>query len=146
MLPRYTNFKLYDPTIREQEFTLKYRQQLLQYELNKFKSSVSSIKSEINRYGEVIKTKLDNADLQTAVFDKLQNLCEQFQAATSSRITNKLNNLYRDTVLLPQRTQSYVNLSSTELTSAQTEVLSLGCKFSYKPKFDSLKQQTEMEI
>ncbi|KAF2346596.1 hypothetical protein FHG87_022648, partial [Trinorchestia longiramus] len=47
---------------------------------------------------------------------------------------------------LPQRTHSYVNLSNTELTSAQTEVLSLGCKFSYKPKFDSLKKQTELEI
>ena len=59
--------------------------------------------------------------------------------------TNKLNRLYKGNIVISKATKTHINLSGVSLTKHQEALLSLGIKCHFKPTFDILKKQTELE-
>ena len=145
LYPTFTNFKLHDPEARHESFSMKYRRDLIQFQLNKHKNTVDHINSTIMQL-EPILARIPEPDLRRAIATKLTENEAHDEAVTSSRITNKLNKLYKGTIAFPTTNRTHINLSDTELTNHQNDILSLGIKCHYKPKFDPLKKQVELEI
>ena len=81
-------------------------------------------------------------NLKNAIATKIET---QDKAAASSRITNKLNRLYKGNIVIPKATKTHINLSDFSPTKHQEALLSLGIKCHCKPTFDILKKQTELE-
>ena len=67
------------------------------------------------------------------------------ESVISSRTNNKLNRLYKGTLSFLNANRTHISLSDTELSADQNTILSLGIKCHYKPKFDILKKQVELE-
>ena len=66
---------------------------------------------------------------------------------TSSRTTAKLNRLYQEKLLFSQTpSKNYINLSNTQLDKNSETLLSLGLKCHYKPKFNVITKELELEV
>ena len=63
--------------------------------------------------------------LRRKSFSKLKDIERSAEHETSQRITNKLNKLYKRTVKLPEKSESYLNLSNKILTPNENKLLSL---------------------
>ena len=63
-----------------------------------------------------------------------------------NKTVKKLNALYGGTVLLPNKSVSFVNLSSRELDSQEKEFLDLGLNVHIAQKFDKVDKITELEL
>ncbi|XP_076047362.1 uncharacterized protein LOC143028892 [Oratosquilla oratoria] len=68
------------------------------------------------------------------------------QEYRGNKTTKKLNRLYGGPLLLPQRSEAYINLSDHTLTEAQKELLDLGLNCHLQPKFEKVDKAAEMEL
>ena len=145
-MPKFTDIKCYDPVVREHEFTHRYRNDLLQFELHNLQDKLAKLSQEIEELKSDLYPRIDDNELLSALKDKLQQLKNNRASDTASRITNKLNRLYQGVIFLPEAPSTYLNLSSHALTHEQEQVLNLGTKCHYKPKIDPMTKKVEMEL
>ena len=76
----------------------------------------------------------------------LEEIAGNVKNQAGVRITDKLNRLYNGIICMPEETLRFINLSSHQLTDAQIELLQLGSKLHFKPKFDPLTKKAECEL
>ena len=92
-------------------------------------------------------TSLDiDQELCLALVDKLDELQSCYEISATNRITKKPNTLYNGSTYLPMKTNTYLNFSDHALTDAQKQILSLGIKCQFKPKFSLKTKQMKLEI
>ena len=77
----------------------------------------------------------------------MDDLTTQEEMITSSRTTAKLNRLYQGKLPFPQTPhKNYIKLSNTQLEKNKEILLFLGLKCPYKPKFNAITKQLELEV
>ena len=129
-------------SIGDQYFTKQYRRQ--DFKVTKCKIDIANFTLDIESLSKDLQEKLPT-HLKSTVFEKLNKLQLNIEAQISSRITKKFNALYGGQILHKKDINHFINLSSFELSQKQKELLSLGPKCHYKPKFSSLKKHAELE-
>ena len=140
-----SNIKLHDPEAHNQPFSVRYKNQLVQYQLTKHTNNLDILQDEL----EVAARSLDDithTDLLSAIATKLQELRDYKQTICNTRITSKLNKLYQGHLMTPTDNNNFINLSTHPINEKTNNLLSLGFKCHYKPKFDPITKQMELEI
>ena len=74
-----------------------------------------------------------NSGLRSDIAKALHETVENYNEVVSTRIVKKLNGLYGGKIYLPNKTDSYLNLSSKALTEDQKDFLNLGLKGIIRP-------------
>ena len=82
------------------------------------------------------------ADINRALKDE-QNY---FDNLVKNRVLNKLNKLYRGQIVLPDKSVSFVNLSSRQLSTDEKEFLDLGLNVHLGSKFNRSIKLSELEV
>ena len=85
-------------------------------------------------------------DLWQPIKEKLNQFESSLEAEASCRIVSKLNRLYRDSLVFPQETKFFLNISTTTLTPQQENLLNMGSKCHIKQKIDPIRKKVECEI
>ena len=146
ILPKYTNIKTHDPAARDQEFTKDYRRKLIEYQVRKQEQTWEQLQQKLNRLQEHLSQRdIDHAVLQS-ILEALDEVIDRTNHATKIRTIKKLSKLYGGPLLLPEASDGYVNLSNTELTQDQKQVLNLGLNCHIQTKFNSIEKQADLEL
>ena len=135
LLPTFSNIRLHDPALREEQFTIEFWVKLVERQLREKEVRVKELESEkaiaYSAYG-----RLDtNSDLRSDIANALHETVKNYNEVVSTRIAKKLNGLYGGKVCLPNKTDSYLNLSSKALTEDQKDFLNLGLNFHLQTKY-----------
>ena len=146
LLPSFTNIRLYDQAVQQREFTVNFREKLLQEELSAKKQQLAELSTEL----EEIKLKFEqlnvNEQSKSAVREHVTRIIEDFEHATRTRILKKLANLYGGPLALPKPNRCYINLSSTELTDDQIDFLSLGVNCQLYPRYKQVDKKANIAM
>ena len=146
LLPSYTNVKQSDKAVAYKQFTVEYRLKRIEAELKKKEASVQNLTIQLKRADSEYNDLNLNDELKKNIDKTLgEDLCYQ-NHVVKNRTLKKLNALYEGTVLLPDKTVSYVNLSSRELDEDEKEFLDLGLNVHVGRKFDKAVKITELEL
>ena len=127
LLPKYTNIRTHDPVARQERFTLKYRRELIVYQLKKHEDDLNEIKIKLSQAHQELSSRVDKPT-KISIQEKLDELKHNKESGATSLITAKLNNLYRGNVKFPKPNEAYINLSSYQLSEDQKTLLNLGTK------------------
>ena len=146
LLPSYTDIRTNDPGVRYNECTLQFRREVLHINLKKCEDELVTTNARINEIYQTVRDSIEDPQLRETVFEKLHECKQSAENETFQRTTRKLNGLYGGLVVLPEKCERYINISSHQLNSDQKEILSLGPKFHYKKKFDPLVKKIETEL
>ena len=154
ILPNYSRIKLHDPAVADTNETQKYRMYLVEKELEE--KLQQKCKLEQNR--DSLKQSIDNFDcnssLKTPIEETLEDILNNYANIVRVRTVKKLNTLYHGgfttniekSICVKHHVNSFINLSSYQLSESEVEFLNLGLNCHIQPRYDSLLKQTELEI
>ena len=146
ILPNYTNIKLHDPAARNEQFTVKYRKELVERQIRQKKSLLEECEaSKLILTAELTKILIDE-ELLNSILTELDHLHLQHDNVVKTRTLRKLNSLYKGKLLLPEENDSFINLSDQNLSNEQKEVLNMSLNCHMQPKFDKTTKGVELEL
>ena len=119
LLPKFTNIRLYDQAVQQSEQTLGFRRNLLKEEARKKKRILDDITNKLSDASKSYQELNVSVDLKQRTDDALQDLIQVHERVVKTRIVRKLSSLYGGQVNIPEKNDSYVNLSSHVLTEDQ---------------------------
>ena len=154
ILPNYTNIRHHDPAVAETRTTLKYRSYLLEREITSKKKIETELETKKEQCLCDINAFRCDPQLKDNVKKELDTILENSNAVAKTRIIKKLNSLYLNGesttndrgLVMKKAKDSFVNLSSHELTDSEIEFLNLGLNCHIQPKYSKLKKQCELEL
>ena len=146
LLPKFTNFRLYNRAVQRNESTLNFRRKLLIDETNQKKELLDELSQQLEDANASLRDFDACESLKDSARASLGEILESYEDAVKTRITRKLSALYGDKVTLPVSCDSFVNLSTYELTPAQKDLLNLGLNCSYYPKRNQQEKKAELEL
>lgn len=146
IVPAYTHIKLYDQAVAYEDFTEEFRRRCVEKQIEKELESLKRLEQEVEKN----ENKYQNIDLDADIRADLNKLLKEeqiyFENVTKNRVLNKLNRLYRGQILLPDKSVSFVNLSSRQLSANEKEFLDLGLNVHLGSKFNKCIKLTELEL
>ena len=146
ILPAYTHIKLYDQAVAYEDFTKEFRRRCVERQIEKELESLKRLEQEVEKN----ENKYQNIDLDADIRADLNKLLKEeqiyFENVIKNRVLNKLNRLYRGQILLPDKSVSFVNLSSRQLSANEKEFLDLGLNVHLGSKFNKCIKLTELEL
>ena len=146
ILPAYTHIKLYDQAVAYEEFTEEFRRRCVakqvEKEIESFKRLEQEVEKNESKYLRLVLEERVRADINRALKDE-QNY---FDNLVKNRVLNKLNKLYRGQIVLPDKSVSFVNLSSRQLSTDEKEFLDLGLNVHLGSKFNRSIKLSELEV
>ena len=146
ILPAYTHIKLYDQAVAYEQFTEEFRRRCVEKQVEKERKTLNRLEQE----AEKNESKYLNLALSENIRANLDQLLKYESAYSDNlvknRILNKLNKLYQGQILLPDKSVSFVNLSSRELSLNEKEFLDLGLNVHLGSKFNKCVKLTELEL
>ena len=146
LLPNYTNIKLHDEATKREPITLKFRQQLVQHELENAEAEKSSLEKDHNERTASLRATMDKTVLDPILASIKINVTK-LEVDTKLRMSRKLNKLYNATVVLPDNTkEAYINISDYTLTEHEQNLLNLGLNCHIQSPVDKYKRRVELEI
>ncbi len=123
ILPKYTNIKLHDQAARNEHFTLKYRRQLVEREVENAKASIETLEKDHKERTTSLLNTMDEQTI-TPILQKIQENVATIEIETKLKQSRKLNSLYGRSLVLPtEKRDAFVNLSSYELSASEKEFL-----------------------
>ena len=146
LLPSYTDIKQGDKTVLYEQFTTEYRLKRVEAELIKKERSVEYLTDQLKKTENNYKSINLGKDLRESIDRVLSDDYIYQSHVIKNKTVKKLNALYGGTVLLPNKSVSFVNLSSRELDSQEKEFLELGLNVHIAQKFDKVDKITELEL
>ena len=146
ILPGYTNFKLYNENARHRESTHQFRKELVEQEIKEKKEAANTLKTELDALHHTWNTASVPDHLRTAINEKLATLQTQHRRKEESTVIKKLSRLYGGNIKLPRPTAGYINLSNTDLTPDQEELLNKGLNCHYQTKPRPHRKRLEIEV
>ena len=117
--PTYSTIRHHDPALNRNYHTKKYRQYLIEREIEKCTTDIQKITTEITQLKEIINNYDINPELKTPVEEEYKTLLLNHEHVTKTRIIKKLNNLYNGVIKIKDTSDSYINLSNYEHTDKQ---------------------------
>ena len=146
LLPMYSNIKLHDRAATNELFTLRYRRQLVQRELEKATSSISELERDVAERTTSIKETMDHEVLKP-ILETIKTNVDNENIETRLKMTRKLSKLYRAPIILPDNEQdAFINLSNYTLTENEKSLLNLGLNCHVQSPVDKYKKKVELEI
>ena len=146
LLPTYTNINIHDPAARDEEVTVQFKRQLIERQIDLRQAELEELENiNSNNYLQLDRA-LNNQELRSEIILKLKSLRDQHYCIQRNKISNKLNRLYRGKICLIEKSDSFINLSDTELTENQKKFLNLGLNCHIQPKYDANKKKIELEL
>ena len=134
--------------------TLKYRRYLVERETSKNQKETKEIeRAKENCIGDIHDFDC-SPDLIKPIFDELEVILRNADNAFKSKILKKINSLYhgyhvkvRDKYFcLKDSKDSYINMSSYNLSSDERDFLNLGLNCHFEPKYDKMHKKVELEV
>ena len=125
LLPNYSNINLHNDAAKREPFTLKYRRQLVQRELDETKKKRTLLENEVTTRTESLRNSMDKND-----FDKISATIHsnvgKLVVETKLNMVKKLSVLYKNPIVLPEDGKdSFVNLSDYTLSTDEKTLLNL---------------------
>ena len=146
LLPNYSNIKLHNEATKREPITLKFRQQLVQRELENAEAEKSSLEKDHNERTASLRATMDKTVLDPILASIIINVTK-LEVDTKLRMSRKLNKLYNATVVLPDNTkEAYINISDYTLTEHEQNLLNLGLNCHIQSPVDKYKRRVELEI
>jgi len=144
LLPKFTNFKLYDVSAEYEESTIKFKEDLLKREIDKKSREQSDISKICIK--SILEFRRNTSDLYFySAVQYLHRIASQYESDIVHRHVKKLSNLYGGNVFVPQITENIINLSQHILSASESSVLNKGLNFSMKYKQKPIDKQIEIE-
>ena len=78
--------------------------------------------------------------------EELRKILQKTESVTKRKTIKKLSELYGGPLLLPERKDGFINLSSVELTEKQAELLNLGLNCHVQSPYDIAVKKREIEL
>jgi len=144
LLPKFTDFKLYDVSAANEEPTLHFKENLLKREIEKKKNELSSASQSCIKTVLELKNNTSNLYFYSAIA-YLQRINQQYDSDVTHKHAKKLSNLYGGNVFLPKIVNNVINLSEHTLSDGESSLLNRGLNFSLKSKSRPINRQIEME-
>ena len=146
LLPKFTNFKLYDQAVRQSEQTLSFRRHLLTVEIKKKKRILEELNQKIDEASKAYQELDISAALRRRTDCALSDLAQTHEQAVRTSILRKLSSLYGGQIFLPEQRDSFVNLSSHILTEDEKDFLNLGLNCRIYSKHNQQDKKAELEL
>jgi len=144
LLPKFTNFKLYDVSAVNEASTIKFKESLLKREIEKKKTELND--SMCSNVKTVLEFKNSTCPLYFySAIKHLQRINQQYDSDVKHKHVKKLSSLYGGNVFLPKTVSNVINLSEHALSSSESSLLNKGLNFSLKYKPKPIDRQIEME-
>ena len=146
LLPKYSNIRLHDPAIRQRQCTLDFRRNLVQEQLKDKKAELVRLEQEQKKFqSEFAKEDIGNK-IRNDIYRALHENYVYYDSVVRDRISRKLNTLYGGQLHLRNSSDSFVNLSSRQLSDDEKEFLNLGINCHIEGKFNAAEKYTEIEL
>ena len=146
LLPNYSNINLHDDAAKREPFTLKYRRQLVQRELDLGKVRRSTLEKELDERTESLRNSMDKNNLEQ-ILAAIKSNVQKLVVDTRLKMAKKLSNLYKNPFVLPEDgSDTFVNLSDYTLTGDEKVLLNLGLNCHIKSPMEKYKVKVELEI
>ena len=146
LLPTFSNIRLHDHAIKEEQFTTEFRVKLVERQLFEKEKTVKKLEVEQTEAYCAFQTLNIDTCLRIDITDALQEKARSYKEVCGTRIAKKLNKLYGGKVDLPIKTDAYLNLSSKELSNDQKDFLNLGLNFHMHSRHSPYQKNTELEL
>ncbi|XP_043202779.1 uncharacterized protein LOC122370895 [Amphibalanus amphitrite] len=146
LLPNYSNLRLHDRAVQQEDFVYKFRQSLTGEQLKAKEDLINDLEVKIEEEKKRYDTFVISQDLRKKTDELLDNILIEYEQVVKTRILKKLSHLYKGPIALPGNPAGFINLSSVQLTSDQEKFLNLGLNCHFYPKFDPHKKKTEIAL
>ena len=145
-LPIYTNVKPHDPAVRQQPFLKVFRKRLVEHQIETKKNVIKELDEEIRGLEAKLSETNMVSEVRQEVHDHLAATRSNNQHLNKIKTCKKLSRLHGGQVTVPDRKDTFINLSKTVLTESQKEFLNLGLKCHYVSRNDAIEKKTSIEI
>jgi hypothetical protein len=145
LLPKYTNFRLYDPALQQSDMAYEFRRNLVHEEINAKETRITQLEEELSSTWRSLAAAA-TGEVMLEIKHTLDSDIAREGQLNRTLLTNKLNRLYHAQLPLLEAKDKFVNLSKHELTQDQKHVLNLGPNCHIQGKFDSTTKKMELEL
>ena len=145
ILPIYSNIKLHDKAARREKFTLDFRRNLIQREIDNAETKRRSLEKEAAQLNSTLVNEI-SPNILPKIIDAITNNGTNLNINCRHKMVRKLNKLYKGEVMLPEENKHYINLSSYELSETEQSFLNLGVNVHVQTQVDKYKKKVEFEI
>ena len=146
ILPAYTHIRLYDQAVAYEDFTEEFRRRCVEKQLEKELESLKRLEQEVEKNENKYQSIHLDADIRADLDKLLKDEQIYFDNVVKNRVLSKLNRLYKGQILLPDKSVSFVNLSSRQLSINEKEFLDLGLNVHLGSKFNKCIKLSELEL
>ena len=152
--PNYSRIKHHDPAKRRTLASSKYEKNLVEQENKDKMRTMKSLQTTQDKLLEEIELYECDVESKEQVFSELCDILRNSENVTKTRTVKKLNNLYFDSnnvasvksICFKKDTDSFINLSTYELSKEEREFLNLGLNCHIQPKYNRVNKQVNIEI
>ena len=152
--PNYSRIKHHDPAKRSTVASSKYEKYLVEQENKDKARTMKTLEDAQSKLFEEIGLYECNVQLKEPVFSELYDILSNSENVTKTRTMKKLNNLYFNSnkvdsaksICFKNNTDSFINLSSYDLSSEERKFLNLGLNCHVQPKYNRINKQANIEI
>ena len=123
LLPTFTNIRTYARAVQQNERTLNFRKSFLKDETEEKKKLLLDIKQRLEEAFRAYQDLKVPDDLRRRTDAALKNIVDIDEQEVKTRVLKKLASLYGGQVNLPERRDSFINLSAHELTQDKKDLL-----------------------
>ena len=146
LLPTFTNIRTLDPAVRQSDFTVRFRRDLLRNQKEKKLKEVTEFEIAL-KLAKARWTSAENItpELRMNIDGTLEEIIDQHHHPTKTRIVKKLTNLNNGPLLIPYPREGYINLTDVNLTPNQKRLLNLGLNCHIQKKTSLHHKRMEIE-
>ena len=144
LVPKFTDFKLYKKDRRYSKNATEFRMKLMAEELEDKIKSQSEITNKCARLVLKLRTSLSVLRFYACV-KFLHRILKPHEDNCLIKLNKKASNLYGSPISLKNSSSAIFNVSSHELTPAETSLLNKGLKLGLKTKTNPLDRMIEVE-
>ena len=152
--PNCSKIKHHDPAKRRTMASSKYEKYLVEQEKKEKAKTMKTLEDTQVKLLEEIRLYECNVELKEPIFSELCDILRNSENVAKTRTLKKLNNLYFNSsnvnsiksICFKNNTDSFINLSSYELSTDERNFLNLGLNCHVQPKYNRINKQVNIEI
>jgi len=145
LLPTYTNIRLHDDAALQEQFVIKFREDLIKRQIDEQKIDLRTLNQNIQEQRIKLKEKCPS-DIHYQAFVKfLDRSISKLDSTLKETQNRKLCNIYGGNIKMKQTSESVINLSSIDIDNNIVDIMSLGMNFQLQRKIDPIARKVEVE-
>ena len=144
LLPKFTNFRLYDVSADSEPSTTSFRMGLIEREIKKKRENEVELRRTCSK--DIFQLNKSMSPFRfyacLMLLSRTTAQCESDQLMIHQR---KLTQLYGGKIYFPENNSKVINISSYEPKEAELNLLNMGLNYSLKKSYDPVLDKVEME-